>query len=165
MTPTPPISQLELVLRQLVNEHRALLAALDAHEAALRSCVIDRIERAARDQDAVRQRLAAIESRRRTVIHQLARQHRTLKPMTIATLGELYPDRQATLNAIRADLADVSAAVQRKSSLIGRVAQTVMGHVSATLKLVATAATGPATYTRSGETAMPMRIGVLNAVA
>ena len=165
MAPPPLIAQLELLLRQLVIEHRGLLAALDAHEGALRSCALDRIERASRDQDAARQKIATVESRRRQIAHQLARQHRSLKPMTVALLGELYPDRGATLVAIRAELTDVAAKIQHKSSLIGRVAQTVLGHVNATLRLVAVAAGGAATYTASGDTAMPMRIGRLNAVA
>ena len=166
MTPPPLIAQLELLLRQLVVEHRALLASLEAHEAALRSCALDRIERAARDQDAARQKIAAVESRRRQIAHQLARQHRSLKPMTVAVLGELYPDRKATLVTIRAELAEVAARIGDKSSLVGRVAQTVLGHVNSTLRLVAVAAGGgAATYTARGDTAMPMRIGRLNAVA
>lgn len=165
MTPPPPIATLELVLRQLVQEHRGLLAALDAHEAALRSCNLDRIERAARDQDAARQKVAASESRRRQVAHHLNRQHRSLKTLTIPALGELYPDRKATLLALRTELVESIAKAQQKSLLIGRVAQAVQGHVSATLRLVATAASGPSTYTARGETAMPMRIGSLNAVA
>jgi hypothetical protein len=165
MTPPPPIAQLEFVLRQLVQEHRGLLAALDAHEAAIRSCDLDRIERAARDQDAARQKIAATESRRRQVTHNLNRIHRSLKSLTIAALGELYPDKKATLLGLRAELIETIAKAQQKSALIGRVAHAVQGHVSATLRLVAAAATGPSTYTARGETAMPMRIGRLNAVA
>ncbi|RYG85357.1 hypothetical protein EON77_05720, partial [bacterium] len=148
MQPPPLIAQLELILRQLVVEHRGLLAALEAHEAALRSCAVEKIERASRDQDAARQKIAAVESRRRQIAHQLARQHRSLKPMTVALLGDLYPDRKASLVAIRAELAEIAARIQQKSSLIARVAQTVLGHVNATLRLVAVAAGGgAATYT------------------
>lgn len=165
MTPPPLIAQLDLLLRQLVIEHRGLLVAIDAHADALRSCALDRIERAAREQDAARQKIAAVESRRRQVTHHLGRQHRSLKPLTVAALGELYPDRKASLDATRAELAEIVAKVQQRSSLVGRVAQTVLGHVNATLRLVAVAAGGAATYTANGDTAMPMRIGRLNAVA
>ena len=165
MTPLPLISQLELVLRQLVVEHRALLAARDAHQQARRPCAIEQIERAARDQDAQRLKISGVESRRRQLVHQIARQQRTLKPITLVTLGELYPDRAAAIGEIRAELIDVAGRVQRKTTLIGRIASGVLGHVNATLRLIAQAATGPATYTARGEQAMPLRIGMLNAVA
>lgn len=165
MQPVPLISQLELVLRQLVIEHRALLASLEAHEHALRACAIDQIERAARDQDAQRQKIAAVESRRRQLVHQVARQQRSMKPITLVALCEFYPERAKAITEIRAELIDVAAKVQRKTTLIGRVASGVLGHVNATLRLIAQAATGPATYTARGEQASPMRIGVLNAVA
>lgn len=165
MTALPLISQLELVLRQLVNEHRALLASLDAHERAIRACAIDQIERAARDQDAQRLKIAGVESRRRQLVHQVARQQRTLKPVTLVALCEFYPDRAKAIGEIRAELIDVAQRVQRQTTLISRVAAGVLGHVNATLRVIAQAATGPATYTSRGEQSMPLRIGVLNAVA
>jgi hypothetical protein len=164
-TTAHPLATLELTLRQMLGEHRALLAALDAHEAALRTCKLDRIEKACREQDVARQKIGLTESRRRVIIHQLARQHRTIQPPTLAKLSELYPDRKQQLTAIRAELADLAAQIQRKSSLVARIAQSVLGHVNATLRLVAQAAAGPGGYTRRGDPPMPSRMGVLNAVA
>lgn len=164
MTPPPPIAQLELLLRQLLLEQRNLLSSLDAHAAALRSCSVEKIERAAREQDAVRLRIAAIETRRRQVTHHLSRQHRTTQPITLTLLAEWYPDRRPTLDGLKRDLADVVGRSQRQVGLIARITQGVLGHVNATLRLVASAS-GPATYTASGDTAMPLRLGRLNAVA
>ena len=153
-------------MRQMLTEHRALLAALEAHEAALRSCVIDRIEKAAKDQDFARQKIATTESRRRVIVHQLTRQHRLIQPPTLAKLSELYPDRKAQLTSLRADLAKVAAQIQQKTSLTARIAQSVLGHVNATLRLVAQAAAGPGAYTRRGDAPLPSgRMSVLNAVA
>ena len=160
-----PLATLELTLRQLVNEHKALLVALEAHEAAIRTCSLANIEKAVRDQDQVRQKIAFTESRRRVIIHQLARQHRTLQPPTLAKLSELYPDRAQQLTAIRAELADVASRIHQKSTLVSRIAQSVLGHVNATLRLVAQAAAGPGGYTKRGDAPMPSRMGVLNAVA
>jgi hypothetical protein len=165
-TTAHPLATLELTLRQMINEYKALLAALDAHEKALRKCAIDGIEKATREQDFARQKIAATESRRRVIIHQLARQHRTIQPPTLVKLSEIYPERKLQLIALRAELADVSLKIQRKSSLVARIAQSVLGHVNATLRLVATAAAGPSSYTRRGDAPLPnMRMGVLNAVA
>lgn len=160
------LAVLEIVLRQLVNEHRALLAAVEAHEAALRSCSLERIEKSTREQDITRQKIAATETRRRQLTHQLSRQHKLLTPPTLTKLAELYPARKAALTALRTDLLDVAARIRTKSSLVARIAQSVLGHVNATLRLVAQAATGPAPYTKRGDAALPaMRMGVLNAVA
>jgi hypothetical protein len=164
--PANPLATLEVVLRQLLAEHRALLVAADAHEAALRSCLIDRIEKTAREQDIARQKIATTETRRRQLTHQLSRQHKLLTPPTLTKLGELYPARAAALKAIRADLAEVAGKIREKSSLTTRIAQSVLGHVNATLRLVAHAAAGPSPYTRRGDASLPSgRMGVLNAVA
>lgn len=164
MTP-PLLSQLELVLKQLVHQYQELLASVSAHEAALRTCDLEQIERSTREQDVLRQKIAQVESRRRMIIHQIARQHRNTKPPTLTQLAELYPDRKSFLMQVRNDLTALAMKVQEKTQLISRIAQSVLGHVNATLRLVATAAGGPGSYTRCGSTAMPLRVGVLNAVA
>ena len=165
MTPSA-ISQLEVILKQLIADHVALLRCVEEHEGALRSCKIDRIEKAVREQDAARQRIMATESRRRVAMHQLSRQHRAVSaPFTLAKLAELHPDRAIILLTLRKDLTDVITRTQERQTLVARVAQAVLGHVNATLRLVAQAAAGPGTYTRNGNAPMPMRMGVLNAVA
>lgn len=165
-TPPDTLALLEVILRQLVTEHRALLKAAEGHEAALRTYSLDRIEKAAKEQDLARQKIATTETRRRQLTHQLTRQHKLLQPPTLTKLGELYPARAAALKAIRDNLADVAGKIRQKSSLTTRIAQSVLGHVNATLRLVAQAAAGPASYTRRGDPPMPSgRMGVLNAVA
>lgn len=162
-----PLAQLEICLRQLIDDHKLLLSAVDAHEAALRSCNVDRIERAAREQDLARQRLANTDSRRRVLMHQIARQHRgpTPAPTTLTRLAELFPERTSSLTQLKTELASLIHAVQSKTALLARVAQSVLGHVNATLRLVAHAAAGPGTYTKQGSSPMPPRMGVLNVAA
>ena len=140
---SPLLSQLELILKQLVHQHRILLDAITAHEAALRSCDLAQIERSSIEQDIARQKLSAIETKRRMLTHQLGRQHKAVKPPTLAQIAELYPDRRAFLMQIRTDLASIAGAVHTKSQLLSRIAQSVLGHVSATLRLVAHATSGP----------------------
>jgi FlgN protein len=161
----PLLSQLELVLRQLLQEHHVLLRHLDAHEAALRTAKLELIEKAAREQDFVRQRISQIETRRRQLMHQIARQQKATQPLTLASLAQMFPERKLVLIQMRSELADLLAQIQMKSALVGKIAQAVLGHVSATLRLVASAAAGPGGYTKNGSTPMPTRIGVLNAVA
>jgi hypothetical protein len=164
MTP-PLLSQLELILKQLVHGYRLLLEAVNAHETALRSRDIEQIERATAEQDQLRQKIAAIETKRRMLTHQLARQLKLAKPPTLAQLAEAFPEKKALLLQMRTDLASIAATIQTKTQLISRIAQSVLGHVSATLRLVANATHGPGVYTKNGTASMPMRIGVLNAVA
>jgi len=161
----PLLAQLEAALRLLVAEHRGLLGLLDAHEAALRSFRADAIERAARDQDAARQRIAAAEARRRSAALQIARGLRQTAPPTIARLAELYPDKRPVLLALRQELRDLAERVRARAAFVGKVTQGVLGHLNATVRLIAQAANGPGTYTKSGGAPLPSRVGVLNAVA
>jgi hypothetical protein len=161
----PLLSQLELILKQLVHQYKLLLESISAHEAALRSCDVAQIERCTIEQDQARQKIAAIETKRRMLTHQLGRQLKAAKPPTLAQLAEAFPEKKAFLLQTRVDLASIAATIQTKSQLVSRIAQSVLGHVSATLRLVANATHGPGVYTRNGTTSMPMRIGVLNAVA
>lgn len=161
-----PLALLEIVLKQLVNEHRALLTALESHEAALRTCSLERIEKATRDQDFARQKIAQTETRRRQLTHQLSRQHKLLTQPTLTKLAELYPARASVLLALRNDLASVGGNIRQKSALVARIAQSVLGHVNATMRLVAHATAGPSPYTKKGDATLPSRrMGVLNAIA
>jgi hypothetical protein len=166
MTKPHPLATLEITVKQLIVEHRALLVALEAHEAALRSCSIPQIERTTREQDIARQKIAATETRRRVAVHQLTRQHKLMQQATLTKLGELYPDRNLPLLTLRNDLVAVATKIHQKSMLVGQIAHSVLGHVSATLRVVAQAASGPAAYTRQGDMSLPSRrMSVLNAVA
>lgn len=154
-----------MILKQLVHGYRLLLEATAAHEAALRSCDLSQIERCTAEQDAARQKIAAIETKRRMITHQLARQLKSAKPPTLAQLAEAFPERKTVLLQLKSDLASIAGTIQVKSQLVSRIAQSVLGHVSATMRLLANATHGPGVYTKNGTASMPMRMGVLNAVA
>jgi hypothetical protein len=154
-----------MILKQLLHGYKLLLEAVDAHESALRSRDLALIERATAEQDQARQKIAAVETKRRMTTHQLARQLRLVKPPTLAQLAEAFPEKKPFLLQMRSDLASVAATIQARLQLVSQIAQSVLGHVNATLRLVAHATHGPGVYTRDGTESVPMRIGVLNAVA
>jgi predicted dithiol-disulfide oxidoreductase (DUF899 family) len=153
-----------MVLRQLLVEHRALLLRVEAHEAALRSHNPESIDRAAREVELTRQRIALLEARRRVVTHQLAPRFKQETP-TLAKLAELFPDRKVILLQIRDELRAIVLQIQEKTQQLVKVASGVLGHLNATVRIIAQAANGPSTYTRTGAAPLPQRVGVLEAVA
>jgi hypothetical protein len=161
----PLASQLELVLRQLLQEHQRLLQRVEAHEAALRSYDIDAIARATKDQDQSRQTIAQLDIRRRAVLQQLMPRTRNAQQLTLSRLAEQFPDRKMLLLQLRDELKNLVERIQQKTLLIGKIAAGVMGHLNATVRIIASAASGPATYTRSGLTTTPARISSIEAVA
>jgi hypothetical protein len=160
----PLQSQLEMVLRQMLVEHRVLLQRIEAHEQALRAHQPDAIERAARDVEQTRQRIALLEARRRVVTQQLVPRFKQEQP-TLARLAELFPDRKLILLQIRDELRSIALQIQEKTALLAKVASGVLGHLNHTVRIIARAANGPSTYTRTGAAPLPQRVGVLEAVA
>ncbi|MFT3785334.1 MAG: flagellar export chaperone FlgN [Tepidisphaeraceae bacterium] len=159
----PLQSQLEVLLKQILVEHRALLQRVDAHEAALRSYNPEAIEKTARELEVLRQRIGLLEAHRRVVTQQLAPKFRSDLP-TLSKLAELFPDRSSVLLSIRDELKGLAEQIQKKSAVLARIASGVMNHLNSTVRLIAKAATGPSVYTRSGGEPLPRRVGVIEAV-
>jgi DNA mismatch repair ATPase MutS len=160
----PLLSQLELTLRELLQAHQQLSVHLELHVSAIRSCDPTQIERAAREQDAVRAKIVQIESRRRFITHQITRNARRTQAMTLEQLAEMYPDRKPILLQLRQELRDRIKQIQQKSEFVAKVAGNVLGHLNATVRLIANAASGPGTYTKSGAAPIQARVGVLSVV-
>lgn len=160
----PLIAQFETVLRQIVHEHRALLAGVASHEQAIRSRDIERIARAAADADAVRQRITRLESARRMLVAQITRQHRQIRTPTLTAIADAFPERRDVLLQIRDELQELIERIRVHNSLIQRVASGVLGHLGATVRIIAEAATGPATYSRRGTVAVAPAATLVNAV-
>lgn len=152
-----------MVLRQLLVEHRALLLRVEAHEAALRTHDAAAIDRTAREVEVTRQRIALLEARRRVVTQQLAPRFKQEIP-TLARLAELFPDRKLILLQIRDELRAIAQLIHEKTQQLVKVASGVLGHLNATVRIIAQAANGPSTYTRTGAAPLPQRVGVLEAV-
>jgi hypothetical protein len=160
----PLIAQFETVLRQIVHEHRALLAGVASHEQAIRSRDIARIARAASDADAIRQRITRLDSARRMLVAQITRQHRQIRTPTLTGIAEAFPDRREVLLKLRDDLQQLIEQIRTHNNLIQRVASGVLGHLGATVRIIAEAATGPATYSRRGTVAVAPGATLVNAV-
>lgn len=157
------ISQLEVILRQMLDEHRVLLERVSAHEAALRSHDVTRIERAAWMQDESRQRITRLDNARRAIVAQIGRQHRQLREVTLVSIAEIFPDRKLILLQLREEIARLANEVREKVKLISRIAGGVLGHLNATARVIAEAANGPGTYRRNGQPAATTA-GLLNTV-
>lgn len=158
------IEQLETVMRELLAEQQAMLTSLDAQLASLRTFQIDLINNATREQETSRQRLARIEQRRKYVIAQIMRTHRNLSKPTLTKIAELYPERKLFLLQLRDELANVLAQIQQRTNLINKIVGGVLSHLNGTVRLIAQAASGPSTYSKSGNMNSPSKTGILSAV-
>jgi hypothetical protein len=160
----PLLSQLETTLRELLVEQQRMATQIESHMRAIRTADVDQIQRAVREQDAMRTRIAQVEARRRSLTHQLARAARRTQAPNLQQLAEMFPERKLILLQLRQELRDIATRIRERSSLAAKIAGSVLSHLNATVRLIATAASGPSVYTRSGDASMPSRVGVLSVV-
>ena len=102
------IFNLESLLQQLIVEHRKLLRHVEAYQNAMKKIDLDAMDQAARQQEASRLRIAALEAQRRGIVTQLAKQHRLAGEVTIARLADSIPDRKQSLLSLRDELRKTS---------------------------------------------------------
>ncbi len=165
-TPTTRlVNELEGTLRTLVEEHRRLAQVVDAQFAAMRRLDAPGMELAAQQQQQLRTRIGAIETRRKLLVAQIARALRLDDNVTISRLAELHPQNKRSLLALRDELREVAAAIAGKSAVSGRVAGAVLGHLNTMIRLVAGATQQGGMYTKQGSPRLVSRIGVMEAVA
>ena len=69
--PPSELERLEMVLQQLIVEHRKLLGHLEAQQAAMKAMDLDAMDAAANLQEASRLRIAGLEVKRRELVQQL----------------------------------------------------------------------------------------------
>jgi hypothetical protein len=156
--------ELEQILRTMVSEHRKLLAHLDAQQAALRGFRLEQIEEITALQEANRLRIATLETRRRTLCEQIGRLMRMDKEPSLSNLIELFPQRSSQLTALRDELREVVSQVQSRSTISGRVAGAVLGHLNTVVRLLAGAVEQAGVYTKHGIPKVAPRIGAMEAV-
>jgi hypothetical protein len=159
-----PLFDLESVLQQLIVEHRKLLRHLDAQQAAMKTFALDAMDAAANQQEASRLRIAKLENQRRGIVQQIAKQHRVAGEMTLAQIGQLYPEKNASLQQLRDELKRAIQQVQSRSHVAGRVAGAVLGHLNTIVRLLAGTVERAGVYTKSGVPQVSARIGVMEAV-
>lgn len=155
---------LESILQQLIVEHRKLLRHLDAQQAAMKAFALDAMDAAANQQEASRLRIAKLENQRRAIVQQLARQYRAAGEMTLSQIGQVYPERSASLKQLRDELKRAIQQVQSRSHVAGRVAGAVLGHLNTVVRLLAGTVERAGVYTKSGVPRVSARIGIMEAV-
>lgn len=158
------ILEVEHLLRQLIAEHHKLLKHVEAHDSAMRAFDLPAMDQAARLQDAVRLRIATMDTRRRAAIQQIARSARLNGDITIQALAEAFPDRAQPLLALRDELKSVAARIAARTYVTARVAGGVLGHLNTAVRFLAGAVERTGVYTKSGNPRVSSRIGVMNAV-
>ena len=158
------LHDLENILRLMIAEHGKLLGHLDAHQAALRSFRVEQIEDLTALQEASRLRIATLEAKRRHLNQQIARLARLTSEPTLTKLAELFPPRAGTLTGLRDELRDVVAQVQSRTTISGRLAGAVLGHLNTAVRLLAGAVEQAGVYTKHGVPRVASRIGAIEAV-
>jgi FlgN protein len=158
------IFDLESILQQLIVEHRKLLKHVDAHQAAMKTMALDAMDQAANQQEASRLRIVTMESTRRTIVAQLAQQHRISGEITIPRLAILFPQRGDELLKLRDELKKTILQVQARSHIAGRLAGALLGHLNTVVRLIVGAVERAGVYTKTGAPKVSTRIGVMEAV-
>lgn len=161
----PALDNLEGILSALIDEHRRQLGFVQAHQAAMRAFNMPAMQDAARLQEACRLRIASLETRRKAAVMQAARPHRLATLPTVAQLADLYPQKKASLLALREELRQILTELAARTHVASRLAGAVLGHLNTVVRLVAGVVQQPGVYTRTGNPQVTNRIGVMEAVA
>jgi hypothetical protein len=158
------LADLEIILQQLIGEHRKLLAQLEAQQAAMTHFRLSDIEDITHQQEATRLRIATLENRRRSIVVQIMKLARLTDEPTMVRLSELYPTRKDALLRLRDDLRQVMQDISTRTHVAGRLAGAVLGHLNTVVRLMASAVERAGVYTKDGVPQVSVRIGVMEAV-
>src|SRR2546423_13942377 len=131
------ISDLEMVLQQLIAEHRKLLALLVDQQAAMKRMDLQSMETLVAAQESSRKRIAMLERRRQVLAAQLARASKIVGQPTLEKLAGAHPARAKALLALRDELKPLIEQLRNRAFVAGRVAGAVLGHVNAAMRLLA----------------------------
>ncbi len=149
---------------QLIAEHEKLLRQLDGQQAAMKVLDLRAIEDYADQQETSRLRVAALESRRRGIIGQLALSLRLEGPVTLTAIAESAPQARGRLLELRNRLRGVMAQISSRAHVVSRLAGAVLGHLNTMVRLVAGAVEQAGLYTKHGVPQVSSRIGMMEAV-
>jgi phosphoserine phosphatase len=159
-----PTCEVDTILRALIGEHRKLLEQLDAQQAAMAALDIKAMEESARRQEQCRLRIAALETRRKQVVAQMARAMRMQPTATLSELAARDPQRGPGWLKGRDELKALLAQISRRAHIAGKLSATVLGHLNTVVRLLATAVDHAGLYTKTGVPQVARRIGVMEAV-
>lgn len=158
------VSELEILLEQLIVEHQKLLVHLGKHQAAMQAFDLKVMDDQTRLEDAARMRLAAMEVKRRALIATIARTHRMSQMPTLPDIAALYPANAPKLLKLRAELKAAVEKVQTRTHVASRLASAVVGHLNTVMRLLAGAVEKAGLYTKQGVPQVSSRIGMMEAV-
>jgi hypothetical protein len=158
------VLEVEHLLRQLVAEHQKLLKHVEAHEQAMRQMDLRAMDESAKLQEAARTRIAAMETRRRGLVQQIAKAARVAGEMNVQKLSEMFPQNAKSLLKLRDELKAVAGQIAGKTYIASRLAGAVLGHLNTAVRLLAGATERTGVYTKTGTPKVSERIGVMNAV-
>jgi FlgN protein len=158
-----PLDDLMGILRLLIQEHRRLLGEMELHQAAINAVNVAGMESSRLRQEAMRQKIALLETRRQAATNQIAAAHRGMA-LTLTKLAELYPQSRAQMLALRDELRAVIGQISQRTHIAGRVAGAVLGHLNSVVRLISGAVQQAGVYTKQGVPKLSGRIGVIEAV-
>jgi hypothetical protein len=158
------LTELESILGQLLAEHRRLILLLDTQQKAMKTFDVSVMGETANQQEACRLRINGLESRRRVISTNLARELREPEPITLKRLASLLPPRAPALLKLRAELRAAIDSISSRTVISGRIAGAVLGHLNTVFRLFAGAIGKAGLYTRNGIPRVPGRIGVMEAI-
>ena len=166
--PTPPnaklIADLELLLKQMIDEHRKLLKQVEQQHDAMRHLDRKLIDETTKLQEGSRTRIAALETRRRLVVLQIARGLKLNGEPKIPALAEHFPQRKLALLSLRDQLRQLVKEISTKNQIAGRLANAVLGHLNTALRLVAGAVEQAGLYTKRGLPQLQARVSRLETI-
>jgi hypothetical protein len=158
------LPELESVLRSLADEHKRLLAHVEAQQAAMKTFDLKAMDDARNQQEASRLRVAALETKRRTIVAHLAKGLKLGGKMTLSQIADLHPPRREALLAVRNELKELATTIAARSHVAGRLASSVLGHLNTVVRLLAGAVEKAGLYTKHGVPSVSSRIGMMEAI-
>jgi flagellar FlgN protein len=158
------LPELEAVLKQMLIEHRRLLAQLDLQQAAMKKFDVRGMSSSAHQQELSRTRLVSLDAQRRVLATRLAAEFRIPGEVTLAGLANLNPARASGLLQLRRDMRETIDAVRERTNVSSRLAAAVIGHLNTTLRIFAGALQKAGLYTKQGIPRLASRIGVMEAI-
>jgi hypothetical protein len=158
------LSELDAVLRQIHAAHGKLLEQLDAQQAAMKTMNLNAMAEAAAQQELLRARLMSMDTQRRALAVQLAREMRIEGEVTLSKLAKLNPAQAASLLQLRRDLRETIEAIRLRTKIGSRLASAVLGHLNTVMRLFAAAVHKGSVYTKHGTPNLAGRIGAMETV-
>jgi hypothetical protein len=158
------VQDLEVLLDQLIIEHRKLLQYVDAHQAAMKQMDLSAMEQSRAQQEACRLRIRNIDGRRKNTVQQLMKVHKLTAEPTLSQIAELHPPLSQSLIAKRDTLRKIAGDLALRTNVSSKLAGAVLGHLNTAVKFIASAVQNAGVYTKTGIHKVAPRIGALEAV-